>query len=136
MSNITDTTPHSETAPALVDPPQHPVTNPCSGCPRWRRTNDIVITDSTIYWHNFNIGATIGERRVVAALVEARGEYVEYRTLYDKLKGIPGFCAGYGDDGFKTNVRSMVKRARKKFLFVDPKFDRIANMQAYGYAWK
>jgi len=132
-SNVNGTM--AEALPALVDPP-HPVTNPCSGCPRWQRKTDLIITESAVYWRNVSIGATMGELRIITTLVAARGEYVEYRTIYDKLKGIPGFRAGYGDDGFHTNVRSCIKRIRKKFIRLDPEFNCIVNMQAYGYAWK
>ena len=153
MNNITDSpavvsgsTPHSETAPALVDPPKlnlppHPVTNPCAGCPRWplrsaEGTSNIVLTDSAIFWRGVNLGATMGELRIITVLVNARGEHVTYRNLYDTLKGIPGFRAGYGGDGFHTNVRSCIKRIRRKFIAIDPTFNCIENLQAYGYAWR
>jgi two-component system, OmpR family, response regulator ChvI len=149
MSNANDSTPHSETSPALVDPPagppkphsqpivpSHPDTHPCAGCPRWQRTTNIVLTDSVIFWRGVNLGATMGEVRIITKLVNARGEHVPYRDIYDTLKGIPGFRAGYGDDGFHTNVRSCIKRIRKKFLAIDPTFKSIENLQAYGYAWR
>ena len=39
-------------------------------------------------------------------------------------------------DGFLVNVRSAMKRIRKKFLALDPAFAEIENFAAVGYAWR
>jgi two-component system response regulator ChvI len=44
--------------------------------------------------------------------------------------------AGFGADGYLVNVRSAMKRIRKKFLALDPAFTEIENFAAVGYAWR
>ena len=41
-----------------------------------------------------------------------------------------------GADGYLMNVRSTMKRIRKKFLALDPAFAEIENFAAIGYAWR
>src|SRR5438874_715687 len=43
---------------------------------------------------------------------------------------------GRGAIGFLVNVRSAMKRIRKKFLALDPAFAEIENFAAVGYAWR
>ncbi len=57
-----------------------------------------------------------------------------YRSLYDRVH-YEGFIAGSGDQGYRTNVRSVIKRIRKKFREVDPTFAEIENYLAFGYCW-
>jgi hypothetical protein len=42
------------------------------------------------------------------------GSFVTYRAVYDRLR-YEGFIAGSGNDGFRANVRSAIKRIRNKF---------------------
>jgi two-component system response regulator ChvI len=60
---------------------------------------------------------------------------VRYRDLYDLVHG-EGFVAGYGEDGYRTNVRTFIKRVRKKFRDIDDQFDAIENYPGFGYRWK
>jgi two-component system response regulator ChvI len=46
-----------------------------------------------------------------------------------------GFVAGIGDDGYRTNVRSAIKRIRGKFRAIDAEFQEIQNCAAIGYSW-
>jgi two-component system response regulator ChvI len=45
------------------------------------------------------------------------------------------FVAGYGAEGYRANVRTFIKRIRKKFRDVDPNFDGIGNYAGFGYRW-
>ena len=47
-----------------------------------------------------------------------------------------GFMAGYGTDGYLVNVRSALKRIRKKFMAVDATFSEIENYAGIGYSWR
>ena len=47
-----------------------------------------------------------------------------------------GFVAGSGEHGYYTNVRSLMKRIRRKFLAVDPGFSEIGNLPSVGYLWR
>jgi two-component system, OmpR family, response regulator ChvI len=47
-----------------------------------------------------------------------------------------GFVAGSGDHGYRSNVRSCIKRIRAKFHACDPDFDEIQNHMGFGYCWK
>jgi two-component system response regulator ChvI len=50
------------------------------------------------------------------------------------VKGI-GFIAGTGTDGYRANVRAMVKRIRQKFKEADKHFTAIHNYPGFGYRW-
>ena len=77
---------------------------------------------------------TVGEFKIVALLAANAGHHVTYRALYDVLH-YRGFVAGCGESGYKTNVRSAIRRIRRKFEALDPHFDRIQNYTAFGYIW-
>jgi len=78
----------------------------------------------------------MAEYRVIARLVLNHGHAVSYRHLYDELKGMPGFIAGPGEDGYRNNMRSAIKRMRRKFTRVDPEWNPIINHSAFGYSWR
>jgi two-component system response regulator ChvI len=111
----------------------------CPGCP-WRagKRHGQVLDTATrrAYWQGHDVGLTSGEYRLLARLLESAGQFVSYRTLYDALCGRPGFHAGQDGQGFRTNVRSIIKRIRHKVLVVDPAFAAIENYQGFGYRWR
>jgi len=59
---------------------------------------------------------------------------VTYRAIYDRLH-YEGFIAGSGNDGYRANVRSVIKRIRNKFRDLDPTFAEIENYSSFGYCW-
>lgn len=124
-------------SPAMVDPP-HPTNNPCRGCPRWvgSQSAHVAIDHNCqrVYWRGVDVGFTTGEYRVIACLLMQPGYNVSYRAIYDVIQS-PGFYAGAGVEGMNSNVRSMIKRIRRKFEKLDPTFNCIVNFQAFGYAW-
>lgn len=87
------------------------------------------------FWDKDNIGLTLTEFNVVHLLASRAGEYVDYRTIYDCVHH-EGFVAGDGDYGFRTNVRSLIKRIRNKFRAFDADFSEIENFAALGYRWR
>lgn len=104
--------------------------------------DDIVIGDlrlclnsQRVEWRGADLALTVSEFKVVKLLVDHIGEYVTYRSIYDTVHYV-GFVAGMGDDGWKTNVRSMIKRMRRKFLCLDPGCEMIENYQGFGYRWR
>ena len=46
-----------------------------------------------------------------------------------------GFIAGVGNIGYRTNVRSAIRRIRNKFRECDPVFVEIENYAGFGYCW-
>ena len=86
-------------------------------------------------WQQKDVGLTITEYKIVRRLVSYKGEVQTYRAIYDTAH-YKGFVAGSGDHGYKTNVRSLMKRIRRKFLAVDPSFAEIENVQTFGYRWR
>jgi len=90
---------------------------------------------SRAYWNQVDVGLTLGEYKLVHLLVSNVGSFVTYRAVYDRLH-YEGFIAGSGNDGFRANVRSAIKRIRNKFRACDPNFDRIKNYTGFGYCWK
>ncbi len=90
---------------------------------------------SRAYRRGLDVGLTVTEFNVVRLLAEHVGEPVGYRAIYDCVHRC-GFIAGSGQDGYRTNVRSAVKRIRNKFRAIDRDFMEIENFPAFGYRWK
>lgn len=85
-------------------------------------------------WSNRPIDLTLTEFKIVALLAMRSGEDVSYREIYDLVHG-KDFVAGYGTEGYRANVRTFIKRIRKKFRDVDPEFEHIDNYAGFGYRW-
>ncbi len=92
--------------------------------------NDI----SRAFWKGQQVDLTLTEYAIVSFLVTQEGGDVSYRQIYDIVRG-KDFVAGYGPEGFRANVRSFIKRIRKKFRDVDSQFDGIENYPGFGYRW-
>jgi two-component system, OmpR family, response regulator ChvI len=89
---------------------------------------------SRAYWNEADVGLTVGEYNIVHLLASNAGRHVTYRAIYDRMH-YEGFIAGHGKHGYRSNVRSSIKRIRKKFLKLDPTFAEIANYKSFGYCW-
>ncbi len=90
---------------------------------------------SRAYWRGTDVELTVTEFNIVLRLVENPGDHVTYRAIYDCVHHC-GFIAGSGEDGYRTNVRSSVKRIRNKFRSIDADFKEIENFTAFGYFWR
>ena len=90
---------------------------------------------SRAYWNGVDVGLTLGEYKIVHLLASNAGSFVTYRTLYDRLR-CEGFIAGTGNDGYRANVRSVIKRIRNKLRACDAAFDEIENYTGFGYCWR
>jgi hypothetical protein len=77
------------------------------------------------FWRNY----------IVHLLASKMGLSLTYRLIYDQLN-YEGFVAGSEVEGYRANVRSAIKRIRKKFYDVDQTFDKTENYAAFGYCWK
>jgi two-component system, OmpR family, response regulator ChvI len=87
------------------------------------------------YWRGRDVNLTLGEYNIVHLLASNAGRYVTYRKVYDRLH-YAGFVAGAGEDGYRGNVRSAIKRIRSKFRECDPGFEEIRNYTSFGYCWR
>ncbi len=85
-------------------------------------------------WAGNTVDLTLTEFRILALLAEKAGEDVGYREIYDLVHG-KDFIAGHGAEGYRANVRTFIKRIRKKFRDSDPGFDHIHNYAGFGYRW-
>ncbi|MGH6933563.1 MAG: response regulator transcription factor [Dongiaceae bacterium] len=86
------------------------------------------------YYDGNRIDLTLTEFQIVKLLVTAGDTDVSYRQIYDLVRG-KDFVAGYGEDGYRVNVRSFIKRIRQKFRDVDDSFASIENYPGFGYRW-
>ena len=100
----------------------------CGALSLWQR-------NPRIQWRGQDVGLTLTEYKVISQLVANAGKPLTYRAIYDTMH-YAGFMAGFGADGYLVNVRSAMKRIRKKFLALDPAFAEIENFAAVGYAWR
>lgn len=85
-------------------------------------------------WRGHEVGLTVAEHRIVGLLVANAGQPVTYRAIYDQVH-YAGFAAGDGERGFELNVRTIIKRLRRKFCAIDPDFQAIRSITRLGYAW-
>ena len=85
-------------------------------------------------WGERAVDLTLTEFTIVTLLAEKAGHAVGYREIYDLVHG-KDFVAGHGSEGYRANVRTFIKRIRKKFRDVDPGFDHINNYTSFGYRW-
>lgn len=85
-------------------------------------------------WRDAQVDLTLTEFKVVQLLASRAGRDVSYREIYDVVRGI-GFRAGSGEDGYRANVRALVKRVRQKFRAIDPSFTALENYPGFGYRW-
>jgi two-component system response regulator ChvI len=95
----------------------------------------LLLESSRAYWNQVDVDLTLGEYNIVHLLASKPGNFVTYRAVYDRLRH-EGFIAGCGVDGYRANVRSIIKRIRNKFRALDPTFDKIENYTGFGYCWK
>lgn len=86
-------------------------------------------------WRGREVALSRGEFDVVEALARRAGTDIAYRALYDVVRGA-GFQAGAGEEGYRANVRAMVKRIRRKFTDIDPGFDALGTYAGFGYRWR
>jgi two-component system response regulator ChvI len=86
-------------------------------------------------WAGREVPLTVTEFRIVRLLATHAGDEVRYRQIYDVVHGI-GFYAGDGEDGYRTNVRSLIRKVRQKFCAIDPLFAEIQNRPGVGYCWR
>lgn len=93
------------------------------------------IEGARAYWRNSEVPLTHSEFIIVRHLASRPGRDVSYREIYSLLRG-PGFRAGAGEDGYRTNVRAIVMRLRQKFRSLDGGFDALENYAGYGYRWR
>src|SRR3546814_7940754 len=80
------------------------------------------------------VDLTLTEFNIVRLLASVHESDVSYRQIYDLVRG-KNFVAGYGEDGYRVNVRSFIKRIRQKFREVDDTFACIGNYPGFGYRW-
>jgi|SRR5712671_3859233 len=90
---------------------------------------------SRALWGGKDVDLTLTEYKIVALLAGMPGRFVNYREVYDCMHYV-GFMAGGGDDGFRINVRSALKRIRNKFRALAPDFAEIENHPGIGYRWR
>lgn len=85
-------------------------------------------------WRDTQVDLTLTEFKVVHLLAARAGRDVSYREIYDVVRGA-GFRAGSGEEGYRANVRALVKRVRQKFRAIDPEFTALENYPGFGYRW-
>ncbi|MBK1699068.1 DNA-binding response regulator [Rhodovibrio salinarum] len=90
---------------------------------------------SRAYWKGNEVPLTLNEFRIVDLLAARPGRDVRYRELYDQVHGA-GFIAGSGEEGYRGNVRTLIKRIRQKFRALDGNFEAIENYPGFGYRWR
>jgi len=96
---------------------------------------ELLLESSRAFWKGRQVDLTLTEFKMVQHLAEHASKDVRYRELYDLVHG-EGFVGGYGDEGYRTNVRTFIKRIRQKFRDIDDAFEAIENYPGFGYRWR
>lgn len=86
-------------------------------------------------WKGHQVPLTVTEFKIVRLLACRAGEEVSYREIYDVVHGT-GFLAGDGPQGYRSNVRSLIRKIRNRFRAIDGGFSEIENYPAFGYRWR
>jgi len=86
-------------------------------------------------WKGRQVPLTVTEFKIVRLLACRAGEEVSYREIYDVVHGT-GFLAGDGPQGYRSNVRSLIRKIRNRFRAIDEGFSEIENYPAFGYRWR
>lgn len=95
----------------------------------------LVQDSSRAFWKGKRLDLTLTEFKMVQYMASNAGKDVRYRELYDLVHG-EGFAAGIGDEGYRANVRTFIKRIRQKFRAAADDFDAIENYPGFGYRWR
>ncbi len=95
---------------------------------------ELCLNSNRAFWIKKRVNLTLAEFKIVHLLASQTDRDVSHREIYDIVRG-PGFVAGDGENGYRANVRTFIKRIRQKFGEVDDKFDRIATYSGFGYRW-
>jgi two-component system response regulator ChvI len=119
-----------------VRPAAEPMVKPAAPAPAPLRLGrlELRFDSSRALWASRPVDLTLTEFRILALLAERAGQDIGYREIYDLVHG-KDFVAGHGAEGYRANVRTFIKRIRKKFRDADPHFDRIDNYSGFGYRW-
>src|SRR6266481_8066788 len=86
------------------------------------------------FWDNHPVKVTPSEFAILRLLAEAPERDYSYHEIYELFRG-QGWVAGSGEEGYRVNVRSLIKRIRQRFRTIDNSFDCIKNYSGYGYSW-
>jgi two-component system response regulator ChvI len=127
----------SQRAPPVATRPETQLYHDVDTGAETERHGDLGLHPATAraLWRQHDVGLTIMEYKIVVRLVAHIGETQAYRAIYNTAH-YEGFVAGNGEHGYNTNVRSLIKRIRRKFLAVDPSFAEIKNEHCVGYRWR
>ena len=87
------------------------------------------------FWDGHRVELTLTEFTILQTLADVPKRDFSYREIYDLVRG-EGFVAGWGEEGYRVNVRSFIKRIRQKFHDVDPGFTHIENYPGFGYRYR
>lgn len=96
---------------------------------------DLKLQSHRALWRKALVPLTVTEFKIVRLLVCRAGEEVSYREIYDVVHGA-GFLAGDGQHGYRSNVRSLIRKIRNRFRAIDPEFLEIENYPGFGYRWR
>jgi two-component system, OmpR family, response regulator ChvI len=118
----------------LGEPMREPTAAAPAPAPRRVGQLELRFDTSRALWAGRPVELTLTEFKILALLAERAGHDVGYREIYDLVHG-KDFIAGHGAEGYRANVRTFIKRIRKKFRDSDPDFDRIDNYPGFGYRW-
>jgi len=86
-------------------------------------------------WMGHEVPLTVTEFKIVRLLACRMGEQISYREIYDMVHG-SGFFAGEGPQGYRINVRSLIRKIRDRFRTIDGNFVEIENCPGFGYRWR
>src|SRR3546814_3261812 len=82
-------------------------------------------------WKGEEAALTLTEFAIVQHLAVNAGRDIGYREIYVLVHG-KGFAAGEGVEGYRTNVRTFVKRIQQNIRELDGQFEQLKNYPGIG----
>jgi two-component system OmpR family response regulator len=86
---------------------------------------ELDIDRMTVRWQDRSVGLTLTEFWIVHSLARYPGHVRNRQQLMDAAQAVL-------DD---NTITSHIKRIRRKFLAIDPKFDAVETVYGMGYRW-
>lgn len=93
------------------------------------------LSNSVGSWRGERLGLSKAELNTLLTLTDVPIRVRSFRDVYNSYRP-DGFIAGTGEEGYRANVRTMIKRLRYKFRSVEKGWDGIESVSGRGYLWR
>lgn len=94
----------------------------------------IKVQPHAVFYRNKNARLTRQELAFTHLLLSKKGALVSYREILPVI--YPHHVSHSVNEESRSSIRNLARRARAKFLYIDPTFDAIKSQHGLGYSWE